>query len=302
MKNTTTNANKKTYAIMIAMLFSITAFSQSHVTMSLKNISSTKNTIEYDLYIVNDGTTSLRLSGCSYGINFDPTITNGGHVTFSYNQHSRGQALQGLTDFSLGVANMQEYNQVRVTTTISKSDKSPVLIANMPYKVGRFKMSNSHNWTANSKPSFTLQEMSYPGLTNTQIVAYVNNESNLTSFTSSQHTVATKVEESIVLNQLSTTDNGQTVHPSNDMMNEKISLYPNPVSNELNIELVTNAKGSVNISIDDLNGRTIKQIQSDIVEGLNTLLIDVRDVAKGMYTIKIDDHQSINQRLKFTKL
>lgn len=302
MKNITSNPIKKTYALMIAMLFSFAAFSQSHVTMSLKNIVSTKNSIEYDLYIVNDGSTSLKLSGCSYGINFDASILNGGKISFNYNQNSRGQALQGLTDYSLGVADMPSTKQVRMTTTVSKIDKSPVLLPNMPFKVGRFKMTNSNNWTANSKPSFSLQEMSIPGLTNTQIVAFVNNEQHLTSLTSSQHTVTTLVEQSPLLNETSTSGSAQVNHPANGLMMEKVSIYPNPVNHEMNVELYVNEKGSLQIRIDDMNGRLIKQIQSDIVEGMNTIVIDVKELSKGMYTIRLDDHHTLNQILKFSKL
>ena len=70
----------------------------------------------------------------------------------------------------------------------------------------------------------------------------------------------------------------------------------------MNVDLYVNEKGSLQIRIDDMNGRMIKQIQSDIVEGMNTIIIDVKELSKGMYTIRLDDHHTLNQILKFSKL
>ena len=55
------------------------SFSQTHITMSLQNCEFTSDTtLEFDVYLFNDGTTSIQLGALSFGINYDRAILNGG--------------------------------------------------------------------------------------------------------------------------------------------------------------------------------------------------------------------------------
>ena len=63
-------------------------------------------------------------------------------------------------------------------------------------------------------------------------------------------------------------------------------FFPNPVSNELNI---SNIREKAAISIYDLNGRLLLSKTS----GINDVKIDVSQLKKGIYIIKVNDDHSI---------
>ncbi len=295
--------------LFAAMLFSLSSFSQAHVTMSLKNITATSNTIEYDLYIVNDGNTALKLSACSYGVNFNEAILNGGTISSSYLNDSKAEGLKGLTAFANATTKTNEINQARMTSTPSGFEKASTLIPEVPFKVGRFVLKNTTAWTKNSNASFSLQEASKIGLTSTQIVGYVGSDKNLVALTPTLTTVATYVENGPVLNPSKetaiTNTQAQIEGPSNQhslMLKEgNIKVYPNPTTDVLKIDVSTNGKSNITVSITDMRGHLVKRVLATVEEGINKLNIGVNELANGMYTIKVVDTKDINFSQTFSK-
>ena len=283
-------------AFIVSLFLSLTGFSQVHVTMSLKNITSTKNTIEYDLYIVNDGQTELKLSACSYGVNFNPLIINNGKLSYTCLKSNKDQSLKGLSTFSLATTQVGEVAQARMTTTPIHYANAIPLARNQPTKIGRFIIANSEEWTSNSNPLFSLQESKILGLTSTVIVAYIDESNELVALTPSLKTVTTLVEKSSLLNI--NEGNKRSVASSND---ETIVLYPNPAIDELNIDFTTLHRSDIVIHIHDMQGRLVKQIHSSVMDGLNHLKIDLSEFAKGMYTMKLSDSKELNFVKTFTK-
>ncbi|GBL35014.1 hypothetical protein EMGBS15_06090 [Filimonas sp.] len=311
MKTIKINTTKKAYAFFCGLLLSITGFSQEHVTMSLKNITATSNTIEFDLYIVNDGSTSLKLSACSYGVNFDPAILNGGIIKYAYTEDSREEALQGLTSFSLAKAKTIDVHQVRMTSMPSGYVHAAELIPEVPFKVGRFTMTNSVSWTPNSYPSFSFMETKKIGLTTTQIVAYKNSTNRLLALTPSAQTVSTQVDQSPILNptqpQPVTTSVAQqatTENPENSgLMNntQQVTVYPNPVMEEMTIDFTHERMGTVKIQITDLHGRLLRHVQANTVKGMNKLKIDLSELARGLYSLRVFDDAGMKYSQQFNK-
>ncbi len=302
-------------AVCIAVcstLLSFSSFAQEHVTMSVRNITANSNTIEYDLYIVNDGATSLKLSACSYGVNFDEAILNGGTLTYSYRENSRGNDLSGLRNFSVAKTKTGDINQARMTTAPSTFEKTMELMPERTYKVGHFKMTNSVNWTRNSNPALSLQALRTIGLTTTQVIAYIGSDKKLTALTPNLKTVSLEVEKSPILNadveipyQTEITKNSMNVRSTqngNTGINEsQINVYPNPAMKELNIDMDASVRGVLIINIADMSGRTIKQIQTNLTEGMNKINIDVSELLAGVYTIQLNDAKDIRYTQKFVK-
>ena len=77
-------------------------------------------------------------------------------------------------------------------------------------------------------------------------------------------------------------------------MGTKLSIYPNPVSNILNIELDKMTSFSANII--DVNGKIMFKI--DINETHTAL--DISNLAAGIYFLKLNT-ESINDTYKFIK-
>jgi len=67
----------------------------------------------------------------------------------------------------------------------------------------------------------------------------------------------------------------------------KSVVYPNPVNNELNIQLSKSENSRFNISLYEITGRFIKQ--SSVNTKNSSITINVRDLSSGMYILQISN-------------
>lgn len=303
--------NLKKVSLGLTMLFfGSIAYSQSHVTMSLENVTSTINSIEYDLYIVNDGTTPLKLAGCSYGVNFNPAIIQDGQIIFNYHSQTRVRSLDGLKPYSIASVMSGNRNQVRMISTPVSINDAPLLAQHTPFKIGHFSMHCEHAWVHNSQPNFQLQAFTKPGLTTTQVLVYEEDKRSIRALTPTQYSVQLEVNGNPILNPIqvenegdvTTTHQNQTVKNIMSSANEsRMTIYPNPASDMMHLEISSNTSSRVYIKISDFHGRVIKQIQSDIQSGLNNVNLDISAFASGIYTIQVKDNSTIRLNQTFTK-
>jgi hypothetical protein len=77
------------------------------------------------------------------------------------------------------------------------------------------------------------------------------------------------------------------VHDTSANETSYYNLYPNPTENELHIAFNTAASSTINITLLDLSGRLIKQVQLQSTKGENTSTIPVNDLARGMYIVQV---------------
>ena len=83
---------------------------------------------------------------------------------------------------------------------------------------------------------------------------------------------------------------------------DKFSIYPNPASRSVTIDLATNRKGRVEIELVDAVGKSIlkTQVPSDI--GTNQFPLNISKVAEGTYFLKMTDGQTVSiQKLLIVK-
>lgn len=80
---------------------------------------------------------------------------------------------------------------------------------------------------------------------------------------------------------------------SNNSAFSTISLYPNPAQSELNIDLVSKNSTNAQIEIIDLAGRTISYQNKTIINGQNTIRLDVSSLNTGLYVIKITSSEGV---------
>lgn len=73
---------------------------------------------------------------------------------------------------------------------------------------------------------------------------------------------------------------------NNDFLSSKLSVYPNPANNIVNISSTINATIG-NVDMTDLNGRVIKSVKVNATEGQ----ISVSDLAAGVYMMRITTDQ-----------
>lgn len=73
-----------------------------------------------------------------------------------------------------------------------------------------------------------------------------------------------------------------------------VTMYPNPVSNILNIDIQSEKTTMANIKVIDATGRTIKTIALQLQEGSNEMKIDMESFANGFYMIQISNGKGLN--------
>jgi hypothetical protein len=78
-------------------------------------------------------------------------------------------------------------------------------------------------------------------------------------------------------------------------------VYPNPTSNELNIDIYTTKAENSTIKILDMSGRILKEIQTKLFVGANSIQTNISELATGIYTVQILENNKITQVSKVEK-
>lgn len=73
-----------------------------------------------------------------------------------------------------------------------------------------------------------------------------------------------------------------------------VSLYPNPTRDVLNIELFTERAQLTRVQVLDLSGRTVRQLEQRIENGLRIITLDLRGLAAGVYTVQVFENGSLS--------
>lgn len=72
-----------------------------------------------------------------------------------------------------------------------------------------------------------------------------------------------------------------------------VTVYPNPVSDVLNIEIQSARAGMAEIKIMDATGRIIKAISAQLQQGGNTSKVDLETFAKGIYVVQVSNGKGL---------
>ena len=76
------------------------------------------------------------------------------------------------------------------------------------------------------------------------------------------------------------------IFTNNKLVKETLKLYPNPVTENANIELDISKKGSVTIQVMDVSGRLVGSMETEVNEGFNKLMMNLSHLNTGTYIIK----------------
>jgi hypothetical protein len=80
-----------------------------------------------------------------------------------------------------------------------------------------------------------------------------------------------------------------------------VSIYPNPTTDELNIDVYTTKAQNNTIKLLDMSGRVIKEIQSKLAVGANNIKMNLGALTTGIYTIQILENNQLMQVSKVQK-
>jgi hypothetical protein len=82
----------------------------------------------------------------------------------------------------------------------------------------------------------------------------------------------------------------------------QIAIYPNPADNKLNVDVNIERNTAAKIRIYDATGKLVRQVEAQLNKGLNATVIELGDMAAGMYLIKVTDGKALNYSQQFRKL
>lgn len=179
---------KLSLIVLAAIFLVMQTNAASHVTLSLQNATSTSNQIEFDIFIVNDGTTNLALGGYQFGVNFSNTIMNGGTpgaASFALIPGTRNPLFASLSNPSSAYNNSQLKS---VATTLAPGVN---MVFGTQYRLGRYRFTNTVNWTSGSVPNFQFQQLPQTGKTMALAQCFVNGASVSTSLRVDSTTLST---------------------------------------------------------------------------------------------------------------
>ena len=80
-----------------------------------------------------------------------------------------------------------------------------------------------------------------------------------------------------------------------------VIVYPNPTSGNLFIDVSSSIMTRAMFKVTDMTGKTVKTIQSELVEGVNKIIVNVDELASGLYLIKVSDGKALNYSQTFSK-
>jgi hypothetical protein len=96
---------------------------------------------------------------------------------------------------------------------------------------------------------------------------------------------------------------GNTTSLNNLTTVENVTVYPNPATTNLNINVKATASNQLNIKLVDLTGRVLIQESNTVVSGDNNLTINTALLSAGNYILNITDNNggSMNKTIAITK-
>lgn len=80
-----------------------------------------------------------------------------------------------------------------------------------------------------------------------------------------------------------------------------ISVYPNPASDLLHIDLTAENTSSATIKLFDMSGRLIQQVVAQSQIGINSFEMDINKLANGIYTLQVFEDNKLSYTQRVTK-
>ncbi|MEZ5045870.1 MAG: fibronectin type III domain-containing protein [Chitinophagaceae bacterium] len=98
-----------------------------------------------------------------------------------------------------------------------------------------------------------------------------------------------------------TTPSSKSAIASNDVFGNSISLYPNPVIDNAQLEISSEVSTAQVVKLFDVSGRLVKEVHTQIQKGNNVVTIEMNELTKGLYLIEVFDangQKSYHQKIQ----
>jgi len=185
------NTLSKRFLLLCLFLVSLSGYSQSTLSVTLANGSSTSNTFEFDLMlVVTAPTAGVVINAVTAGVEYNTGILNGGTPCTTANCGSvtliAGTAAPELTGVGLSAYTLTNRASPAGHLRLVQAPNSASTASVLPgtYRVGRFRFTNTVNWTASSNANLWLKPTNTNpvGSTNTLVSAEPAGQGTQVSF------------------------------------------------------------------------------------------------------------------------
>ena len=181
---TSLNAAGCTYTQSLAL-----AIQQATVLYTISNLVQTANNqFAFDVWATNTGNTALNVRSLSFGLNCSQGL---GTLSFTYLSGSKDALFNSISTYTasstLKGSGANSYYHLRLSTGNATSGNEPLLAANTPVKIGRFRVSASGNFSNATNPFLppsgisALQLLTASGYTQCVLNARINSSSTVYS-------------------------------------------------------------------------------------------------------------------------
>jgi hypothetical protein len=251
MKSITIYRNSRIKLItLFLMLVSIESYSQScsgsEVTFTLQNITNpTPKTLEFDVYISNSGSTSLKLAALQGALIHDPQLIPFGSTT-TFSVITQPNTTGNFTNFNnLEVKYSAESKQLRWTQSpVSlSSGKTVSLPSNKSLRFARFRLTSSLSMTTQLSSKLKPQSSIASGFTTILATVYCNASNNSTA-------LYPKIAE-----ESHTNDNYFGIKGN-----------PNPYFDDFKIEVKTSSDSALNFKVYNMLGKLIENRDVELLD------------------------------------
>jgi hypothetical protein len=272
----------------------------NHLTMSLQNCSQpTSNTIQFDLYAINDGSANgdVRANSFQIGINFNTAILQqGAKISASYVKGTT--EFPKLNGFNFPVASSSDHIRI-VQSAYSNGNTGVTMTPGQQYKIGTFVLTSTQNWTDGVSPDLSFQTSTVAGKTVCAAVAWIGSAPATSSVVipgsgtvASQNAMA-RTGNSLPISLSTTIDCRMAKIQSGS---QSVSVYPNPTSSKATVSFTSENSAAYHLVLLDAASREIMVKDGKTVQGVNAIDLDMSSVAKGVYMIALQQGENRSQQ------
>lgn len=268
------------FTVLISSFGFAQACAGNQVKVTMENLVVTANAVEYDVYIENTGTTTMKLAAMQGSIIYDQNLLPAGATgTLTVvTQPSQTPSFSTLNGFSQTQHNLSTRQLRWAHSPVALSTGNPVdLPANTPMFFARYRFESTIPWAIGSY-TLSFWDTVAAGYTVTLATVYCNGNTNSTP-------VSAATGDVVMVNRTFnvTQQTLNTLDVSGD--NAVLKMSPNPFNDYFNLSLQSKSNEIVTIKVYDLTG---KLIESKTINPIDVTRCEMGSkYASGVYNVVV---------------
>lgn len=234
----------------------------NQITLTLANITATVNTIEYDVFLKNTGTSQLNFAGYGGNVLYDANLLPPGATgTLEVVDQPSPNDFPGIAANTVNPNHTPATRQLRWTfSPLTARTSAPLLVPNVNYKFARFRFTSSIPWDLSIETSLRFSTISTGGVSLNNLIVYCNqNFGTAVISVAAGNLVLNIVGESgteaahfSMFSLLSTTT---------AEANMPTTAFPNPFGEHFQLHCASSSEDLITIKVYDMLGKLIEKRQ-----------------------------------------